>query len=234
MPKAYLTIDDSPSKDTNDLVDFLSDNKIPAIFFVRGQRLAQNPRAIEYAIKKGIIIANHSYAHKAAGDIAPQEWADDLELCEHLIEAAYRRVGATRKAKYYRFPYIDRGDGVKIEQCDKNAITENEKTQELQNYLRSNAFQQPFQKTLRGYPRKVSDCLFTFTARDWMLNNDHRGDHKIKTQEDLIARAASDESLKCEERHHILLLHDQNGMTHDAIALIQWFIDNNFEFLSFD
>ena len=195
MPKAYLTIDDSPSPDTETLVDFLVARSIPSILFVRGARLEQNPKAIEYAIQNNITIGNHSYAHTQAGEMTPQEWADDLELCDHLIEAAYRRVGKERKAKYYRFPYIDRGDGVKVEQCDKTTIQENDKTQPLQDYLHSYAFRQPFKRTPPGYPRKASDCLYTFTARDWMLNVKHRGKHAIKTREDLIARIDDDETL---------------------------------------
>ena len=92
-------------------------------------------------------------------------------------------------------------------------------------------FYQPFKKLPRGYPKKAHDCLYTFTARDWMLNDDHRGKHEIKTREDLIVRAANDENLKSEDHNHVLLLHDQNGMTHDAIALIAYFYESGFEFL---
>lgn len=231
MPKAYLTIDDSPSGETEKLVDFLANRKIPALLFVRGKLLEQNPRAIEYAINNGLIIGNHSYAHIPAGEMQPQEWADDLELCDHLIEAAYRRCGVERPAKYYRFPYIDRGDGVKHEQIDKAAIEDNEKTQILQDYLHEQHFYQPFKKMPRSYPKRAYDCLYSFTARDWMLNDKHRGKQEIKTREELIARAAAEESLRDEINRHILLLHDQDGMVDDAIALIEWFLDQGFTFL---
>lgn len=234
MKKAYLTIDDSPTEDTPELVDFLSERNIPAILFVRGDLLEQNPRPIEYAIEKGLIIGNHSYAHKPAGEMDPQEWADDLELCDHLIEAAYRRCDKPRPAKYYRFPYIDRGDGVKIEQIDKEHTAENEKTQELQNYLKLQGFKQPFKSMPSDYPGRIKDCLYTFTARDWMLNDKHRGKHEeMKTREDLITRAANDHALWNNTHKHVLLLHDQPGMTHDAIALIDYFHQNGFEFLDF-
>jgi len=215
-------------------VDFLVENKIPAILFVRGKRLEQNPKAIEYAIQNGIIIGNHSYAHIAAGDMEPQDWADDLETCEHLIEAAYRRVDIQRKAKYYRFPYIDRGDGVKLEQIDARSISQTEKIRTFQKYLHTYGFHQPFENTPPSYPSAAEDCLYTFTARDWMLNDEHRDKHDIKTTDDLIARAAADKTIQSEDHNHILLLHDQNGMTQDAIALIQYFLENNFEFLDFD
>ncbi|MGH1398857.1 MAG: polysaccharide deacetylase family protein [Alphaproteobacteria bacterium] len=232
MPKAYLTIDDSPSPDTEKLVDFLVAREIPAILFVRGALMEQNPRAIEYAIKNDILIANHSYAHIPAGEMEPQDWADDLELCDHLIEAAYRRCDKARKIKLYRFPYIDRGDGIKIEQCDKTTINENEKTQVLQDYLHSYAFRQPFKRTPPGYPRKASDCLYTFTSRDWMLNDKHRGKHEIKTREDLIARIDEDQGLMNEVNHQILLFHDQPGICDDVCAAIAYLQDKKgFEFL---
>ena len=234
MPKAYLTIDDSPSQDTEKLVDCLTARNIPAILFARGALIEQNPSAIEYAIKNGLIIGNHSYAHKPAGEMEPQEWADDLELCEHLIEAAYRRCGVERPAKYYRFPYIDRGDGIKHEQTDKSTIQENDKTQGLQDYLHEQHFYQPFKKMPRSYPKGANDCLYTFAARDWMLNDTHRGKHDIKTLEDLIARAEGDATLWNEEHRHILLLHDQPGMVEDAIALIEYFLQKGIEFLDFE
>lgn len=233
MPKAYLTIDDSPSKETEKLVDFLTSKQIPALLFVRGAFLERNPRAIEYAIQNGLIIGNHSYAHIPAGEMEPQEWADDLELCDHLIEAAYRRCDQERPAKYYRFPYIDRGDGTKSEQIDEAHLSLDARVEQLQNYLHKEHFYQPFKHMPASYPRRAHDCLYTYTARDWMLNDKHRGTQAIKTREALIARAAQDERLKDEKHNHILLLHDQDGMVDDAIALINYFLENGFEFLDF-
>lgn len=232
MPKAYLTIDDSPSPDTQKLVDYLVEKDIPAILFIRGQLTEQNPAAIEYAIKNGILIGNHSYAHISAGDMEPQDWCDDLEQCEHLIDAAYARCGIERPVKCYRFPYIDRGDGVKIEQIDSSHVVENNKTSVLQQYLLDEGFCQPFKNTPHDYPSGAADCLYTYTARDWMLNDKHRGKHDIKTREDLMTRVAQEETLRNEEHTHVLLLHDQPGMVDDAIALIEYFIGQGFEFLA--
>ncbi len=229
--KAYLTIDDSPSSNTVALVDFLTERNIPALLFVRGALLEQNPRPIEYAIQKGLVIGNHSYAHKPAGEMTPQEWADDLELCDHLIEAAYRRVGVERQAKYYRFPYIDRGDGKKIEQIDGSSIVENEKTQLLQDYLHEQHFYQPFKKMPRGYPKKAHDCLYTFTSRDWMLNDKHRGKQEIKTLAGLKARIDEDIALKNEIQNHVIIMHDQEGNHDEVCAIIDYFCEIGFTFL---
>ena len=231
MPKAYLTIDDSPSTHTRELVDFLVKRNIPAILFVRGDLLEQNPLPVEYAIQNGITIGNHSYAHKPAGEMQPQDWVDDLEICEHLIEAAYRRCGVERQAKYYRFPYIDRGDGIKQEQTDKSMIVENEKTQVLQDYLHQQHFYQPFRKMPPSYSKKAHDCLYTFTSRDWMLNVQHRGKHEIKTLDDLKSRIDKDEALKNEIQNHVILMHDQEGNHDEVCALIDYFCEIGFTFL---
>lgn len=233
MPrKAYLTIDDSPSPHTRALVDFLTARKIPAILFVRGDLLEKNPQPIEYAIQKGLVIGNHSFAHKPAGSMPPQEWADDMETCDHLIEAAYARCGVTRPAKYFRFPYIDRGDGHKIEQIDEGAIHENDQTKILQQYLRDQGFAQPFKNMPPSYPKNAADCLYTYTSRDWMLNDKHRGSQSCKTLDDLKARIDQDETLKNELHHHVLIMHDQPGNHDEVCALIEYCAEQGFEFLS--
>ena len=231
--KAYLTIDDSPSRHTEELVDFLVVRDIPAILFVRGQLMEQNPTAIEYAIKNGLIIGNHSYAHMPAGEMEPQDWANDLETCDHLIEAAYARCGVNRPGKYYRFPYIDRGDGHKIEQIEPETIKENNKTSVLQQYLKDQGFRQPFTNPPPNYPNAAADCLYTYTTRDWMLNEKHRGKHDIKSENDLITRAQNDVSLHNELHTHVLLMHDQDGILDEVCALIDYFLENGFEFQSF-
>ncbi len=231
MPKAYLTIDDSPSEHTRDLVDFLSERNIPALLFARGDQLEKNPQAIEYAIQKGLVIGNHSYAHKPAGEMEPQEWADDLELCDHLIEAAYARCGVERPEKYYRFPYIDRGDGQKIEQIDTARISENNKTSIFQQYLKDQSFAQPFKGMSPDYPSNALDCLYTYTTRDWMVNDRHRGKHDIKTLDDLKRRVDEDLALKNTNHPHVVLMHDQPGNHEDVCALIDYFCEIGFEFL---
>ncbi len=230
MPKAYLTIDDSPTAETEDLVDFLTARGIPAILFVRGELLEKNPRAIEYAIQKGFIVGNHSYAHKPAGEMKYQDWVDDLELCESLIEAAYLNCNLPRPKKLYRFPYIDRGDGQKNEQIDMATIKENDQTLPLQEYLHKHGFEQPFENMPSTCPNKAKDCLYTFTTRDWMLNNKHRGHHNIKTIDDLKARVDADKSLQEKTHNHVIIMHDQLGLFDISCALIDYLSEKGFIF----
>ena len=102
----YLTIDDSPSERTDDLVAFLSARDIPALLFVRGDNMEAHPSAIARAISAGMVIGNHSHSHIPAGDLNFEEWRTDFESCEALINAAYAEAGIVRSGHYYRFPYI--------------------------------------------------------------------------------------------------------------------------------
>ena len=118
MPKAYLTIDDSPSEVTPRLLDVLKARDIQALFFVRGQRMEESAvhfGSIVEAIRQGHVIGNHSYAHRPAGEMSFAEWVEDFQQCEGLIDQAYAQAEQSRPGKYYRFPYLDRGDGVRLE-----------------------------------------------------------------------------------------------------------------------
>ena len=235
MPEAYLTIDDSPSAHTEKLVDFLVEREIPALLYACGNYIEENPQAIEYAIKNGLIIANHSYAHKPAGDLEPQEWADDLELCDHLIDAVYARCDVKRPFKAYRFPYVDRGDGNRLERNVAEGkglnLTENKNVKIMQQYLHEQGFIQPFEKTPESYPDHIADSLFTFTSCDWMLTDRHKGRWEYKTIEDLKARI--DEQLTGGDDRHILLFHDQSEIFEVFCDLIDDLLEKDMKFLDF-
>jgi peptidoglycan-N-acetylglucosamine deacetylase len=113
MPDAYLTIDDSPSRDTDRLVDFLTARGVPAIFFVRGAFMEENDKfaSIVRAIRQGILIGNHSHAHDRTSVIGLAAQAAQIRDTERLIEKAYRAADAARPGKYIRFPHMDRGMG---------------------------------------------------------------------------------------------------------------------------
>ena len=60
MIKAIMTIDDIASKNTPAIVDFLKENKIPAIMFAWGESVERYRENALYALKNGIIVGNHS------------------------------------------------------------------------------------------------------------------------------------------------------------------------------
>lgn len=118
---AYMTIDDSPTYDTDELTDFLVARNVPAVLFCIGtaytdlhvpcQGMEQLPGPIERAIAKGFLIGNHTYTHRRSSELSFDEIVSEIEKTETLIDAAYKKAGKTRQAKLIRFPHIDRGAG---------------------------------------------------------------------------------------------------------------------------
>jgi peptidoglycan/xylan/chitin deacetylase (PgdA/CDA1 family) len=119
--RAYLTIDDSPTRHTDALTDFLVERNIPATLFCIGgayrdlhlecEGMEQNPDPIVRAIEKGFLIGNHTYSHRRSSELTYEQVVDEIEKTETLIDALYRRAGKARPAKVMRFPHIDRGAG---------------------------------------------------------------------------------------------------------------------------
>lgn len=118
---AYLTIDDSPTHETDALVDFLSARDIPATLFCIGsaykdmhiecEGMEQNPGPVLRAIEKGFLIGNHTYTHRRSSALPFDDIVTEIEKTERLIDGLYRQAGKTRPAKIMRFPHIDRGAG---------------------------------------------------------------------------------------------------------------------------
>ncbi len=115
--KVYLTIDDSPSKNTDALTDFLSSLNIPAVLFARGEFMdpsAGNQEGFDKivrAIRKGFIVGNHSYAHDRTSEVGYASQTTQIAKTQNLIDRAYEVAGAEPPPRYFRFPHLDRGCG---------------------------------------------------------------------------------------------------------------------------
>ena len=121
MKRAYMTIDDSPTYQTDRLTDFLVERNVPAVLFCIGsaykdldlecQGMEQLPDPIVRAIEKGFVVGNHTYTHRRSSEMSYDEVIAEIEKTESLIDALYRRAGKARPVKLIRFPHIDRGAG---------------------------------------------------------------------------------------------------------------------------
>ncbi|OIN85617.1 MAG: hypothetical protein AUJ12_08715 [Alphaproteobacteria bacterium CG1_02_46_17] len=113
MKRAYLTFDDGPSIYTDRLVDFLCSKNVPAIFFVHGENMMKEHYfpSIVRAIKKGIVIGNHSLNHNRASEIGFEEQTRQIIEAQKLIDRAYHEAGRDHAPRYFRFPHLDRGCG---------------------------------------------------------------------------------------------------------------------------
>lgn len=244
MPEAYLTIDDSPSPHTDALTDFLTRQNIPAILFCRGDKMEQNLSPIVRAIKKGMTIANHNYTHRPAGTLSYDEIVSEIEKTESLIDEAYHQAQTARPGRYFRFPYLDKGDGDRLEQrfdeitanAESADLSGDEKVSRLQDWLRAQGFTQPFAGVTHPLYRnkrvaEAADCLFTYSSCDWMLTARHKGNWPYKSLGDLKAKVDDDPFLCREGGAQIALFHDQPEIDQVVLALIAYMQDKGFKFL---
>lgn len=136
--KAYLTIDDSPTRHTDDLTDWLVARDIPATFFCIGsaykdmhvqcEGMEQNPDPIVRAIQKGFLVGNHTWTHRRSSELSYEDVIDEIEKTEKMIERLYKQADKARPVKTIRFPHIDRGCGGWV--VDYNAAENHKETLE--------------------------------------------------------------------------------------------------------
>lgn len=263
MFKAYLTIDDSPSLRTDDLVDYLDERDIQSLLFCRGDMLEQNPGPVVRAIEHGHLIGNHTYAHKRASERSLEETKDDILKCEALIEASYKKAGTARTHKTFRFSYLDRGAGAwvidfdKLDEQTKNAAQsvfweglnfcdlkrpDNaffDKQAALQEFLKAEGFRAPFENvTLDWYANSeintAADCFFTYSTNDWMLTRRHlQKNWPYKKVTDLQIRIDQDAVLADPAGANIILAHDQAEIFVSVCMLVEHLLGSGFEFLDY-
>ena len=95
----YLTFDDGPSDNTNQILDILEQYQVKATFFVVGKPKSYEP-VYKRIVEDGHSIGMHSYSHKY-GEIyeSLDSFCEDVEKLQELI---FERTGVV--SKLYRFP----------------------------------------------------------------------------------------------------------------------------------
>lgn len=255
--RAYLTIDDSPSARTDDLIDTLANHGIPALLFCRGDLLEKNPEPIIRAIRKGFVIGNHAYSHTRFSTLSFEQCVEEIEKTEKIIDVAYGEAGVKRPGKYFRFPHMDRGAGGWIVDYDaapahrdallqlfgeglnidlkKPSAEMVEKKEKLQEYLKKVDFEAPFSASFPFYAETemaaAIDAMFTYSTADWMITRRHAGRWPYKTLDDLKKKMDDDAWLWHEDSAHIILSHDQDETVDTTVALVDYMIGRGFEFL---
>jgi peptidoglycan-N-acetylglucosamine deacetylase len=237
MAEAYLTIDDTPTAHSDALGDMLVRMDVPALFFIRGQRMEESPAPVERLIAQGFVMANHLYAHKRSSALPFEDVEEEIRRTEILIDAAYKAAGVARPGKYLRFPHIDRGTGgwvvdydavparhrdtlVKLFSDGLNVSMEKpapeafEKKARLQEWLRAEGFTAPpFAGVTHEWYAETEmaqaiDAMFTYSTSDWMLTERHKGKWPYKSIEDLCRKMDDDPFLSRADSAHIILSHD--------------------------
>lgn len=95
-----LTFDDGPSEYTDELLDLLAQERVPATFFVQGRFVAEYPDEMQRLIDSGHTIANHSWSHP---DMATLSQADQARQVGDTSQAVQDAGGPT--PRLFRPPY---------------------------------------------------------------------------------------------------------------------------------
>lgn len=98
--KVYLTFDDGPSANTNEILDILKEYDVKATFFVIGKPQDVYEPMYKRIVEEGHTLGMHSYSHRYSELYKDVEsfGADTAKLQEFL----YERTGVW--SKFYRFP----------------------------------------------------------------------------------------------------------------------------------
>ena len=109
MINAVLTIDDVSSANTPAIVDYLNSKGITALMFAVGENVEKYYDNAIYALKKGMILGNHSYSHPAFSRLSLEEGIENIEKNEAVLDKLYKDADVERKYRPFRFPYGDKG-----------------------------------------------------------------------------------------------------------------------------
>jgi peptidoglycan-N-acetylglucosamine deacetylase len=90
----YLTIDDSPSEHTADILDILDKYEAKACFFCIGHNVVKYPKAYQEIIRRGHQVGLHSMEHFSLWQMNYKDAKTDFRKSEAII-----------RSKMYRPPY---------------------------------------------------------------------------------------------------------------------------------
>ena len=232
MNTVLFTMDDVSSRNTPAIVDALCERGITAIMFAVGMNVERFWEEAIYAVRKGMIVGNHSYSHVHFSEISLDEAIAEIDRCEAVLERLYREAGVERAYRPFRFPYGDKGG---------------ENKAALQQYLVSQHCDKvddrhiPYAWWREHGMDRDSDTFWTFDFEEYRLQYD-----PSFTQEEVWAKTRavnpkSGAALFGEGQRHIVLMHahdeteevwpgyyrelldcmQENGIVFDAPAFIR-------------
>lgn len=90
-----LTFDDGPGQDTEDLLDVLEQERVPATFFMLGKNIPEFPNAVKRLIDAGVPLDDHSMDHPAMASLSADDQRAQIAGAAQVIEdtgAPYPRL----------------------------------------------------------------------------------------------------------------------------------------------
>jgi peptidoglycan/xylan/chitin deacetylase (PgdA/CDA1 family) len=221
---AYLTIDDSPSPDFMNKLDFLDARGIRAVWFCQGNYMEQRPQMIIDALLRGHIIANHSYSHPHFSEISIDQAFAEIRATDAVLDELYQRSGVERAHRFFRFPYGDKGDGHNTSPLEQMDAEGQARYDAIQAYLKKLGYTPAalpgitysFYNNVRL--GEALDWYWTYDTHDWALIVDDPPDGLTST-EAILARMDEDapenwRGLNDPGSTDIILTHDHAQVPH--------------------
>jgi peptidoglycan-N-acetylmuramic acid deacetylase len=82
----YLTFDNGYENGfTPKILDVLKEKKVPAIFFVTGHYIKDQPELLKRMVSEGHLIGNHSWSHPDMSQLTQQQIKDELDKVKHEV-----------------------------------------------------------------------------------------------------------------------------------------------------
>ena len=194
MKSAILTIDDAPVPDLGGKLDVLDRAGISAILFCTGELLEAHPDEATSAIRRGHLLANHSWDHPSFSDLPLADARDQIVRTEEQIDEAYARAGRERPARFFRFPFLDNGDGAEYLHTD----WDRGRASDLQALLKELGFQRLRMPgityrwwTAAGLDRSISVDA-TYDTFDWVLTEETPHEYGYHSLSSLLDRMDED------------------------------------------
>lgn len=98
--RVYLTFDDGPSVNTEDILQILDDYNVKATFFVVGRTDAHSEQMYRRIVEEGHTLGMHSYSHEYSTIYeSPEAFREDLHKLRNYL---YDVTGV--ECSFYRFP----------------------------------------------------------------------------------------------------------------------------------
>ena len=98
----YLTFDAGFENGcTDEILDVLKKEKVPAAFFLVGTYIEKNPELVKRMVDEGHIVGNHTWSHPDMSAISGKD-AFSRELSK--VEDMYKSITGKEMQKYYRPP----------------------------------------------------------------------------------------------------------------------------------
>ena len=99
---AYITFDDGPSENTQQILDILKKYGVKATFFVLGEKAQMRPDLVLRIFNEGHTVANHTYSHEYDTVYqSAQVLREEIYKTEDIIASI---IGRKNVMKLFRFP----------------------------------------------------------------------------------------------------------------------------------